>query len=269
MKRQRILTVLVGICLILTLAAMSLMSACAPKATPEKPMVLDYATWLPPAVPFADQLTGFFEGLEDATGSTVRTELHWSGVMGKATDIYPMTVDGICDIGHIGTGYIPGVFPMFSIFEQPIQFPTAEVLTRAMIELYRKGYFDKEFADVKVIGTFCLSPYVIYSAKRKVTSVEDFEGLKVRCATPGLVEMTKALGGVPVATPSSEVYLQMQKGIVDADCNPFDAVFVYKLNEVSKYVNEMRIFTFNYIIGMNKDTWEALPKEGKEYIETN
>jgi TRAP-type C4-dicarboxylate transport system substrate-binding protein len=246
----------------------TLMPACAPAYTPENPLVIDYESWLPATIPEYKELEKFFKGLEDATGGAVKTEFHMAGAMGKPTEAFERVLAGVSDIARINPGYTPGVFPMFGIFDYPIRFPSAEVMTQAKLEMYRKGYFDKDFAEVKTVASYSISPYVLFS-KKKVTTLKDFEGLKIRCPSEGFVAVTKALGGVPVAKPSVESYINLQKGIVDADWQPWDGVFVYKLNEVTNYVTELLLMTSNHIRVMNKDTWKALPKAGKDYINEN
>ncbi len=268
MKRKGYLIFVAGVCLAMLVAVIPL-SACGQKYTAENPLVLDYATWLPPALPEHDVILAFYQGLEDATGGAVKTEFHWAGVMGKPEELYGLAVDGVIDIAHFGAGYMPGVFPMLSIFEPPINFPSAEVFTKAMMEMYNKGYFDDDLADVKLIEMHTIGPYNLIWAKDKVTTLEQMKGKKLRCPTEGHVNVSKAVGAVPVSTPSAESYSNLEKGIVDADWQIFDSAYVYKLQEIAKYATEMRLMTFLHVIVMNKDTWNELPQAGKDYIEQN
>ena len=54
------------------------------------------------------------------------------------------------------------------------------------------------------------------------------------------------------------MYLALQKGIVDAVANVWDASHVFKLNEVSKCVNELYLMSSTHIEAWNKKTWEEL-----------
>jgi TRAP-type C4-dicarboxylate transport system substrate-binding protein len=199
----------------------------------------------------------------------VKTKLQAGGSLGPGSETYDRVLGGVSHIGHLGPGFTPGVFPMFSIFDNPIRFPSAEVLTKAQHEMYKKGYFDKEFGQVKIIGLLNIGPYVMYTAKKRVTTAKDFAGLKVRCPSEGWMEFTKALGGVGVSMPSSEVYIALQKGITDANLMPWDAAISFKLAEVARYVTEMSMGTFTHLIAMNKKAWESLPQEAKDYIDKN
>jgi len=214
-------------------------------------------------------IEAFYKGLEDATGGAVKTEFHMGGAMGKGSETFERVLSGVSDIGHFGPGYTPGVFPQFDIFDYPIRFPSAEVLEKAMIEMYDRGYFDKDFSQVRVIGFHNIGPYVSFLASKRATALGDYKGLKLRVPSAGWVEVAKAIGGVPVAKPSSESYLNLQKGIVDGDFEPWDGVFVYKLGEVCQYVNDWSMMTFTHLYVINEDAWKAIPKAGKDYIEAN
>jgi TRAP-type C4-dicarboxylate transport system substrate-binding protein len=158
---------------------------------------------------------------------------------------------------------------MFSIFDYPIRFPSAEALAKAQFEMFKRGYFDKDFARVKIIGLLNIGPYVLYTSKRRVTTVKDFSGLKIRCPSEGWVEFSKSLGAIPVSMPSGEVYIALQKGITDANLMPWDGAVSFKLAEVARYITDLSMGTFTHLIAMNKKTWESLPQDAKEYIEKN
>jgi len=232
-------------------------------------MVLNYDFWLPATVKDVPVIEKFLKGLEDATRGAVKAKLQAGGSMGPGSETYDRVLGGVSDIGHFGPGFTPGVFPMFSIFDYPIRFPSAEVLAKAQHEMYKRGYFDKEFGRVKIIGLLNIGPYVLYTAKKRVTTAKDFTGLKIRCPSEGWVEFSKALGAIPVSMPSGEVFIGLQKGITDANLMPWDGAISFKLSEVSKYVTELSMGTFTHLIAMNKKTWESLPQEGKDYIEKN
>jgi TRAP-type C4-dicarboxylate transport system substrate-binding protein len=252
---------------VLIFLAIPFFSECV--AQPQKRMVLSHGTFLPESGVHHIAVKEFFKGLEDATGGAVKTEFHWSGSLGGAKDLYGMTVDRLADTSTVNPQYTQGVFPMFSIFELPIQFPSGQVLTTAALRMYKKGYFDKEFANVKVIALYTLSPYILQCRERKLTTVEDFKGLKVRAGSAITAQMFKLFGAAPVQTTTAEMYSNLQKGVTDVDFSPFEAVIIFKTYEVIKYVNEWRTITSGFIIAMNKEVWNALPKGGQEYIEKN
>ncbi len=233
------------------------------------PVTLTGETFTPTMSPPA-RLIGpeFNKGLENATGGMVKTNWHTASALGPTAELYNRLVTRVIDYGQFNTGYTPGVFPLSEMFELPIRFPSGEILTKAMIEIYKKGYFDKEYGNVKFLFFYNIGPYQLWS-NVKVTSVEGLVGKKLRCPSPTFVELTKAVGAVPVSLVGGEIYSAMQKGIIDGTWACGDMAAAFKLGEVSKYVVMTNIGTITHTWAMNKAPYQALPEAGKKYIESN
>jgi len=260
-REKSIFMMMAGLCLIFILTS----GAEARKKT----IVLDHASWLPAVTPVNKLFPEFFKGLEEATGGAVKTKLHSASSMGPPAEHYNLVLNGLADIAHLNPGFIPGIFPMLSMFELPLHFNTAAEGSAAMHEMYKRGYFDKEFANVKVLGLLCINPYHIFWRDKKVVTVEDFKGLKVRSPGTGWSEIIKTLGGVSVSAPTSEMYMMQQKGIVDGCWGPWEMIFSFKMNEVSKFVTETYLVTVTHVWVMNKDSWQELPQEAKDFLDKN
>ena len=237
-------------------------------AESQKSMVLQYELWLPTKMASFPVIQEFYKGLEEATGGAVKVRFHTGGSMGKAGETYQRTLSGVNDIGHINPIFNSGVFPMWDIFDYPVRCPSGEQLARLQIKMYEKGYFDKEFSQVKVMALYNVGSFVLYSNK-KITKFDELKGIKIRISSMAGSEMAKAVDAVPVSTGTGEIYLAMQKGIVDVVMTVWDGAVVFKLNEVSKYVNEINLMSTTHIVLMNKKTWEKLPQAGKDYIDAN
>lgn len=239
------------------------------QAAPSKPVTLSGESWTPPMTPVV-RLIGpeFMKGLEQATGGMVKTTLLSGGALGPAPELYTRLVQGVMDWGQFNIGYTPGVFPLTEMFELPIRYPSAEILTKAIIEMHKKGYRDKEYGNVKFIFDYSIGPYQLWS-NVKITTVEGLAGKKLRCPSPTYVEVTKAVGGVPVSMPAGEIYTSMQKGIIDGTWACGDMAVAFKIGEIAKYVIMTNIGTTTQTWAMNKKPFQALPEAGKKYIEDN
>lgn len=269
MNGKRLSIVLTVLGLAFCLASWPFSSSCRAEATPQNPLKIDFADWLPKVAPAGKEHVAFFTGLEQACGGAVKVNFHWAQSMGKASDLYGMTLDGIAQAANVVPAYTPGIFPMLSLFENPIQFPSSEVLTKAIVQFFDKGFLDKDTSQIKVVGLYTLNPYILQSVKYKITKIEDFKGLKFRASSPPLSKTVKALGGVSVQTTASGMYNNLSRGVYDVDISPYDSLLVFKTYEICKYISEWGMFTTDFIVAMNKGTWDALPQTGKNYIENN
>jgi TRAP-type C4-dicarboxylate transport system substrate-binding protein len=232
-------------------------------------VTLQGESWTPPMTPVV-RLIGpeFMKGLEQATGGMVKTTLLSGGALGPAPELYTRLVQGVIDWGQFNIGYTPGVFPFSEMFELPLRYPSAEILTKAIIEIHKKGYRDKEYGDVKFLFDYSIGPYQLWS-NVKITSVEGLAGKKLRCPAPAYVEVTKAVGGVPVSMPAGEIYTSLQKGIIDGTWACGDMAVAFKIGEIAKYVLMTNIGTTTQTWAMHKTPFKALPETGKKYIEDN
>src|SRR5512134_2094094 len=125
--------------MMVTMAAVVLAVFAGWMITPATAVTLTGETWTPSMTPPA-RLFGpeFIRGLEQATGGAVKSNWHTAGALGPAPELHTRLVTGVIDWGQFNAGYTPGVFPFTEMFEMPFRFPSAEMLTKAMIEIYNK-----------------------------------------------------------------------------------------------------------------------------------
>ena len=85
----------------------------------------------------------------------------------------------------------------------------------------------------------------------------DLSGRKIR-ATPTYLPVIKMLGGVGTVLATSDIYMGLEKGIVDGAASPSLSVLSYRWNEVSKYALRPGFGTVSYPILMNLNAWNKL-----------
>ena len=226
-------------------------------------------TWTPPlSLPAAEIGPNYIKEFEKVTGGAIKFKWHTGSPFGPPAELYNRLVQGLIDFGQFTAGYTPGLFPFTVMCELPIYFVSEESLTEAIIDLYRKGYFDKEYGEIKVFALYSIGPYQLWTNK-KLTKVSDLKGQRIRCPSPVFVEATKALGGVPVSLPASEIFTALEKGIIDATWACGNMGTAFKLADICKYVIMTNIGTTTQTWAFNKKVYEKLPDSFKKYIEAN
>jgi TRAP-type mannitol/chloroaromatic compound transport system substrate-binding protein len=99
--------------------------------------------------------------------------------------------------------------------------------------------------------------------------MEDFKGMKVR--TPGwYMDILTRLGVSVTPIPGSEIYLALERGIIDACEFSSPAVNLpMGFHEVTKYVIEPGAHqpSCQFDIFINKDAWNELPDDLKAIVE--
>lgn len=105
------------------------------------------------------------------------------------------------------------------------------------------------------------------SVNRKVETVEDLDGMKLRVpAIPAYVEAWRALGVSPTPVAFEEVYTAIQQGVVEGQENPIGLIHDHHFNEVTDYLvlsNHMAE-TLGFIL--NETWWQNLAEEQRAIL---
>ena len=231
-----------------------------------KPIELKIANFQPPLHKSNEMLENWAKLIEKESGGKVRFILYPGATLAKPADTYNATATGVADMCWTFAGYSRGRFPLSEVVVQPLGIKSAEHGARVICDLYQK--FPEIRAEYKDTHLLWLSPSVhrqIHS-KVPVRHISDFKGLKTRVPSSEAPHV-KALGGVPVTMPGSEVYLALERGVLDADLHPWEAAYSYKWYEVVRYHTKADLYLGGlFIATMNLDTWNKLPADVKEVI---
>ncbi len=206
--------------------------------------------------------------VEQATKGKVKVQIYWSQSLSKGKDNWDATKNGITDIAWCFHGYWPGLTPLADVISLPaLPFKSAEKGSEALWKLYeRHPEIRQEFADNKVLLLFTSHPYLLITREKPVKTMDDLKGMKIRMTGGPPTDMTLALGAVPTLIPMPEMFLSLQRGIVDGMGAPWEAIHGFRLYEVVKYYTEVPFPAVYFSIAMNKDRWNSLPKDVQDGI---
>lgn len=105
--------------------------------------------------------------------------------------------------------------------------------------------------------------------RKEIKTLEDIKGLKMRIGGIGGMVLSK-LGAVPQQIPPSDIYSSLEKGTIDAAewIGPYDDEKL-GLNQVAPYYYSPGWFegSASLTTMVNKDAWEALPKQYQQAFE--
>jgi len=112
-------------------------------------------------------------------------------------------------------------------------------------------------------GGGVLEPEYIWSGNNKVTSLAELKGKRVRIVSYEAEEALKPYGVAGARIPSSELYLAVQRGAVDATVANISTIMGRKLHEQIKYCFKLPITAFSISIFFLKDKWDRMPDKVK------
>ena len=120
----------------------------------------------------------------------------------------------------------------------------------------------KEFSPFEVFSFSYSTPFDIVSTK-PIRKLEDLKGLRIGVMESPSVTIIQLLGGVPILLNLSDMYISLQRGMVDAVMTPLPTYRSTKVCEVAKYIIKCNVKVVGAPLVTNKDSYNNLPKDLK------
>lgn len=210
----------------------------------------------------------FMDMVKKATGGRVEITYFPTETLGKVTDSLNMLKGGVCDIAFVPTVFFPAQFEMYNLLDAPfLGIANRTVNSKVRWELYRQGYFDKDFVDFKVLG-FNTTPGNTLFLRKKVLTVEDFKGLKLRAPDALTNGLWGEFGATGVAMPTPELYMALDRGVIDGIVTGYESAISMKQYEVTKYCIWNPAISWGgmgYL--MSKELWNKFPPDIQRNID--
>jgi TRAP-type C4-dicarboxylate transport system substrate-binding protein len=223
--------------------------------------------------PYDQALVPFARAVEEEAGGRIEVALKPIGGYGKPADLFNMVERGDIEMAATVQGYNPGRFPQSSVMELPFMFPNPVAGTEAMMSLYREGLLSEDYASVKVLALYVLPPYPIFTTGKKIQTVKDFRGLRMRTPSITVGLALAKLGAVPLGIPLNTIGDSIASGYVDAIAYGWDSTTTTKgaggklLSDQLNVVIDAHLAAPALMVVMNRARWEALPDDLKTIIE--
>jgi TRAP-type C4-dicarboxylate transport system substrate-binding protein len=253
----------------LAIGALQVVSPFLGKAVGQEPVTLRMHTHVPPVSGSYKNLLWWTKKVENDSGGKLKIELFGSMQLGgKAPDVYDQVKNGVVDLGWTLPGYNAGLFPATSVFELPFIGAPAHIVSPA-IDAFLRKYGKKEWDAVHPIVFHSAGLSVIHMKTRKVETLEDFKGLKLR--TPSRISSAAlaALGATPVPIPSLKMTEALMHDVVDGVVAPWSIALAIRVVDVAKFHTETTLHEPTLALLMNKQSYAQLTPELKHVIDAN
>ena len=104
-----------------------------------------------------------------------------------------------------------------------------------------------------------------FFTNKRVTSLDDIKGLKIRAKGVYQNKLLTALEATPVSMPPTEMYESLSRGTVDACITSPCYIYDNKMWEVVNYSYHLQTGSTQIYYTFNKDAFDALPEEVQEW----
>lgn len=207
------------------------------------------------------------KAIEKRTNNMVHIEIYPGSTMSSPPAAYDSALKGICDIAWYMCSYNSARFPLASVLDLPIyaNSETANLIVNSINKKWPE-LVAAEFKGVKLLWWHGCNSTPIHTVSKPVQSIGDLKGMRIRAAGDQAKTLELA-GAVPVQMPGPEVYLNLQKNVIDGAALNWPPVVGWKLPEVTKFSTTTMIGGGAFVTVMNSKKWDALPKSAQQIIE--
>jgi TRAP-type C4-dicarboxylate transport system substrate-binding protein len=164
-------------------------------------------------------------------------------------------------------GYTSADFPMMALTELPGTAESGADGTRKLWANFDK-FLSRDFKDTKVLMLWNSDTASLMSKSKPIRTLDDLKGMKIRTPSAAQSAQLTALGATPIDMPVTQIYNNLDRGVIDATMIPMSAALDFKLIEVARY------FTVNaplgrspFMVVLNKNRYEKLPANLKKVID--
>lgn len=184
-----------------------------------------------------------------------------SGQLYKDADIIEAVMTGAIETAMAYNFNLARIVPEFSIFDCPFIFGSSEVMAKVIASPIRQR-IDEEVAKKNII----ILAYIIWPVEQQgITSTkllkvpEDAKGMSSRVLGPESAVLWKSWGMNPSFLSGSEVYMALQRGVIQSNLSSVTSNIERKYYEVAPYHTILPVGVVVSVIIANKDFFVKLP----------
>jgi TRAP-type C4-dicarboxylate transport system substrate-binding protein len=243
--------------------------AAAPLAAPAVLRAQGTVTWtvytyvpaatLAPAKVFQE----IVERVSKETNGGFQLKYHLGGALTiKATDITTAVGDNVIQIGD--DGFQQGNVPITGILRLPMLVTNTAEFEKALAVMkpYVERAYDKKGSTVLISYYF---PMQIAWSSKKLTSLDEFKGQKIRATSPEQIEFLKRFGANGLTVGGSEVPSALERGVVDGVLTA-NAGGGKIWKDLLKYCYDIGLNYFEANVAVNKEAFAKLSPAYKETL---
>jgi TRAP-type C4-dicarboxylate transport system substrate-binding protein len=201
------------------------------------------------------------------TGGQMKFDIAYD--KGKVTDAVPLLQSGGADGTFVCTQFFSEKMRLLTLFDLPMISPQG-LGALGRVELALADH-PAVVAELKKSNIMLLLPTPLpqyqFMGTRRLASIDDFEGAKVRIS-PEMGRVLGEYGAQVIKTSTAEAAGALKEGKLDLVALPYPYAFVtYKVDEVSKYVTDsISLGSPLCYMGVSHKSWEALPPNVKKVM---
>ena len=206
--------------------------------------------------------------VEKETNDRVKFKPYWGGAVIGGRDAAEELTQGAIDIAFLNPTKSKSGFQITKASYLFFYGANLEIGGKVFKEMLTKfPEIEKEYKGMKVL---CWGGSMNQLITRKpIRKIDDLRGTRIK-VVGDVSNALKELGVEAMSLSNSEVYVALQKGILDGLITPVETLESLKFAEVAKYVTMINFYrTHSGMRMMNLDKFNSLPPDIKKVFENN
>ena len=163
--------------------------------------------------PSVQAMARMIEAIKQQTKGELEINMHLGGSLPiKADGITAAVADGVVQIGD--DGFATGTIPITGIIRLPMLLQTPADLDKAMAIL--RPHLDAAYGKrgIAVLGQYSY-PFQVLWGRKKIASLADIKGLKMRVTSVEQGEFIRRFGGISLTIGAPDVAAALDRGLVE------------------------------------------------------
>lgn len=214
--------------------------------------------------------TLFADNVKKYTNGAVDVQVFHSGQLGS--DEREMTESvrlGVLDMAIVASAPVTAFSPSLTLVDLPFLFENHAHAIRVLDgPVGDKLKQDLEPKGIMILEFWSAGIRNVFTTSKPIQTPDDLKGMKIRVMpSPVYLDTFKALGALPVAMASSELYSALQMGVVAAGENDPASVMTWKWVEVIKNYSITQHAYCPMVVLINAKLFRSLPSDVQQAIQ--
>lgn len=204
--------------------------------------------------------------LEERTDGAVKLEIYWGGSLGAEAQMTQALETGVIDVLPNSGSNIANVISEAGLLSTSYLFRDFDHYKAVVADEEFFGRFQdivrEQDLGYQLVGMGATGSRNLYNRVREVETPEDASGMKMRVmSSPVEFRVWKELGLMPTSIPSTEIYMSLQTGVVDAAESSIPFIVSNKYYEVAPYITLTNHQISTHLYFINDESLQRVPEE--------
>ena len=235
------------------------------------PTIIKMGSYTPPKSGHLNKIIiPWLRKVEADSAGTVKFQEFWGGALIRSPrKQWEGMLNGIQDATTVMPAYTQKLFPDFTFYSLPFLFQGTGSIEGTLVgwKMFESGLIDVG-DKVHVVAVYSNDNGGLHF-NRKISSLGDLKGLKVRVPGPGQARVLKVLELVPVGMGARQVAESLNRGVIQGALMGWSAIKIFRVTPLLKSHVDLPLGTRSFFIGIHKRVYDKLPRAGKAAVDKN